>query len=154
MISIFRRIFEQVVSEFTSKRFLRFFGGTAGGLGADLAAFWVLTACGVPPWGSNLVSATAGLLVVYFLVTKYAFKVDHRPLKFVAFVVWYSMMILFWGWVIQTVSITTPLGPFVAKLLTVPISFALNFAFSRLLFGDRVWKFLRRSSPRHPSKTP
>lgn len=140
LIARLRRRFDV---EIRSARFWRFFLGTVGGLATDLTVFTVLTKVGLAPGFANIISATLGLLVVYFLVTRYAFKAQHNALKFIGFVTWYSLMILFWGGVIQLLVVNTGLPPLVAKLATIPISFGLNFVFSRVLFGNRVWESIR-----------
>lgn len=145
MIAFIQRLLRRFNKEIRSGRFWRFFLGTVGGLVTDLSVFTVLTKLGVEPGIANLFSATLGLLVVYFLVTRYAFKTEHNHLKFIAFVSWYALMIMMWGAVIQLLVEFTGVAPLIAKLSTIPISFGLNFAFSRVLFGNRFWDFLRTS---------
>lgn len=143
MRELIARLIRRFDNEIRSARFWRFFLGTVGGLSTDLTVFTALTKVGLAPGFANIISATLGLLVVYFLVTRYAFKAQHSALKFIGFVTWYSLMILFWGGVIQLLVVNTGLPPLVAKLATIPVSFGLNFVFSRALFGKRVWDFIR-----------
>lgn len=145
MRALFTRLIRRFSNEIRSARFWRFFLGTVGGLATDLSVFSVLTKVGLAPGLANIFSATLGLLVVYFLVTRYAFKSQHSNLKFIAFVSWYSLMILLWGAVIQLLVLNTGFPPLAAKLATIPISFGLNFTFSRVLFGNRVWDFVKNA---------
>lgn len=151
MRAFIARLFRRFNKEIRSARFWRFFLGTVGGLATDLTVFTALTKAGLAPGFANIISATLGLLVVYFLVTRYAFKAQHSNLKFIAFVTWYSLMILFWGGVIQLLVVNTGLPPLFAKLATIPISFGLNFAFSRVLFGNRVWDFIKSARSKNQS---
>lgn len=145
MNDFIQRLIRRFNTEIRSGRFWRFFLGTVGGLVTDLSVFTILTKSGIEPGIANIFSATLGLLVVYFLVTRYAFKTEHNHLKFIAFVSWYSLMILMWGAVIQLLVEFTGVAPLLAKLATIPISFGLNFAFSRVLFGNRFWDFIKSS---------
>lgn len=141
------RIWHLIVGELTSRRFWKFLAGTFGGLLTDIAVFSVLVALDVIPGMANLFSATAGLLVVYFLATKYAFKARHEWWRFGTFVAWYCVAITFWAFTIQVLSSETRMQPIFAKVLTIPFSFGINFAFSRLLFGPRFWAFLKAKLP-------
>ena len=151
MRAFIARIFRRFNREIRSARFWRFFLGTVGGLVTDLTVFTILTKVGLAPGFANIISATLGLLVVYFLVTRYAFKAQHSSIKFIAFVTWYSLMILFWGAMIQLLVDNTGLPPLFAKLTTIPISFGLNFAFSRVLFGNRMWDFIKNARTKNQS---
>lgn len=144
VIEVFQQLYQRARYELGHKRFWRFLAGTVGGLITDLALFWALTKLTVQPGIANIFSATAGLLVVYFLVTKYAFGVDRRSAKFFIFVIWYATMILLWGAVIQILVTKFEVPALEAKILTVPFSFGINFVFSRILFGERLWIYLRQ----------
>lgn len=151
MRAFIARLFRRFKNEIRSARFWRFLLGTFGGLATDLSVFTVLTKVGLAPGFANIISATLGLLLVYFLVTRYAFKAQHSNLKFIAFVTWYSLMILFWGGVIQLLVDNTELPPLFAKLATIPVSFGMNFVFSRVLFGNRVWDFIKSARSKNQS---
>jgi putative flippase GtrA len=151
MRAFIARLSRRFKTEIRSARFWRFFLGTVGGLATDLSVFTLLTKVGLAPGFANIISATLGLLVVYFLVTRYAFKAQHSNLKFIAFVTWYSLMILLWGGVIQLLVVNSGISPLVAKLATIPISFGLNFVFSRVLFGNRVWDFIKSTRIKNQS---
>lgn len=145
--SVMRRFFERMLrrffTEIASGRFWRFFLGTVGGLSTDLLTFTLLTSSGVLPGVANVFSATLGLLVVYFLVTRYAFKTQHSHIKFIGFLVWYASMIILWGVIIQGIANVSQLPALGIKIGTLPFSFGLNFAFNRVLFGDRFWLYIQ-----------
>ncbi len=120
-----------------SPDFLRFFVGSAGGLAIDLGGFALLTAAGVEPGVANLISSFTSISVVYLVVTRYAFRALVGVRTYIAFVLWYSTSIVVFSALIELATTTTGLPPLAWKLASVPVSFLLNYAFSRWLFRTR-----------------
>lgn len=120
-----------------SRRFSGFVMGSGAGLLVDLGGFGLLVALGVAPGIANLCSSFASITVVYLLVTRYSFGVGTRPSTYVLFVAWYSLAIIVFSTLIEWAVVTTGLQPIVCKLASVPLSFTLNYAFSRFLFRTR-----------------
>ena len=120
-----------------TRRFAGFFLGSGAGLLVDLGGFGLLVALGVAPGIANLCSSFASITVVYLLVTRYSFGVGTRPSTYVLFVAWYSLAIIVFSTLIELAVVTTGLQPIVCKLASVPLSFTLNYAFSRFLFRSR-----------------
>lgn len=118
-------------------QFIRFFLGSAVGLAIDLAGFFLLTQAGWQPMLANGASATASITAVYLLVTRYTFSRSADVATYVLFFAWYAMSIVVFSIAIQAISTGLPAEPEIVKLASVPVSFLLNFAFSRFLFKDR-----------------
>lgn len=119
------------------KQFVAFFLGSGVGLIIDLAGFQLLILLGLQPWLANGVSSFVSITAVYLLVSRYSFGADANAKTYVAFVVWYSSSIIVFSLLIQLVSDASGWAPFAVKLLSVPVSFALNYVFSRFLFRSR-----------------
>lgn len=119
-----------------NRRFLGFFLGSGIGVLLDMSVFGTLThVAGFPPWLANTISATLGIITVYLLVTRHAFRVAGHWLSFVLFIGWYAGSIALFSWIINTLVHEFEFLPLVAKISTLPFSFGLNFLFSRFLFA-------------------
>lgn len=129
-----------------SADFVRFFLGSGGGLLVDLGGFAALTSLGVAPGIANMVSSFASISVVYALVTRYAFGARATARTYVAFVLWYSTSIIVFSSAIEFAAVALVVPALACKLCSVPVSFALNYCFSRFLFADRAEKPSYRSS--------
>jgi putative flippase GtrA len=85
-------------------------------------------------WFANIVSSLVGTTLVYLLGTRSTWKVRKSWTTFAIFIVWYAMVILtfsvFINWSIRNLG----LHILVAKAITIPISFTLNYFFNRVLF--------------------
>lgn len=116
------------------RQFGLFFLGSLAGLVIDLGGFALLTWLGVVPWIANFCSSVTSISVVYLLVTRYAFGAGTRSWKYFAFVGWYLANILVFSTIIQLLVSATHLEPFLWKICTIPVSFLVNYFFSRWLF--------------------
>lgn len=104
------------------------------GLSIDLVLFQVLVFLGFDAWLANASSSTVSIAAVYLLVTRYAFDARARWWTFALFCTWYGASILLFSVLIQVASTEVGWLPFGWKLISVPISFSLNYTFSRYLF--------------------
>lgn len=116
------------------REFMTFFGGSAVGLTIDLVGFQLLLLLGLEPWLANATSSTASITAVYLLVTRYSFGVGTRLSTYAAFFTWYALSIVIFSALIQLAVGVTDCHPFLWKLVSVPVSFLLNYTFSRFLF--------------------
>lgn len=116
------------------QEFLAFFSGSAVGLAIDLVGFQVLVWVGLLPWQANAISSTASISAVYLLVTRFSFGARPRATTYLMFVAWYGSSIVMFSLVIQFAVSTFGWQPLACKLASVPVSFALNYLFSRFLF--------------------
>ena len=119
------------------RQFFAFFWGSAVGLLIDLGGFQAFLALGYAPWVANLISASLSITAVYFLVTRYSFAASARAQTYVLFLAWYGSSILIFSALIQFASIEFGLLPIFWKLLSVPVSFSLNYMFSTYLLTAR-----------------
>ena len=132
-----QRLFRRGCQLRPTRQFLGFVLGSGAGLVVDLGGFSLLVALGVSAGAANLCSSFASITVVYLLVTRYSFGVGTRVSTYVLFFTWYSVAIIAFSSAIEYLVLTTGLLPIACKLASVPVSFSLNYAFSRLLFRIR-----------------
>lgn len=114
--------------------FWRFFAISLSGLFIDLSVFWLLSEFFFIPGVSNSVSSFISISFVYFFSSKYAFDTVPSWGKFIVFVIWYLLVILFFSSVIEIVSSHTDIFPLIIKIGTIPVSFLLNYVFNKILF--------------------
>ena len=117
---------------------VRFFWASASGLVIDLVFYTVFISVGIVPWVANLTSSTMSITAVYFLAARYAFKAKTKLSTYIVFFGWYSLSILLFSFVVAVLSESGYFSPIAAKLITVPISFSINFIFSRFIFSRFV----------------
>ena len=116
------------------RQFLGFFVGSATGLAIDLIGFQLLLVVGLEPSLANAISSATSITAVYLLVTRYSFGAGARISTYLAFLSWYALSIVTFSALIQLAVGVTDWHPFLWKLASVPISFGLNYVFSRFLF--------------------
>lgn len=116
------------------RQFVAFFFGSALGLLIDLAGFALLHWLGIDPAIANAISATASITVVYLFITRRAFGRRAHWSTYVVFFGWYLGSIVFFSLLIKFLAESTHLDALWWKLASVPVSFLLNYLFSRLLF--------------------
>ncbi|MFC5931180.1 GtrA family protein [Cryobacterium melibiosiphilum] len=116
------------------RQFLSFFGGSAVGLLIDLVGFQLLVSAGLAPWQANVISSMLALTTVYFLVARFAFAAAARLRTYLLFFVWYASNIVVFSSLIQLAVTLTDGPPFGFKLASIPVSFAANYLFTRVLF--------------------
>lgn len=112
----------------------RFLVGTCLGLTVDLAVFEAAVRLGAPPGVANVLSSGCAVVVMYVVVTRYVFRSDRSRASFAVFVGYYAVSIAAFSVVIQVLHDTTGWLPFVCKLVSLPLSFATNFVFSKVIF--------------------
>ena len=116
------------------RQFLSFFGGSAVGLLIDLIGFQLLVFWGLVPWQANAISSTLALTAVYLLVARYAFAATARVRTYLLFFAWYGGIIVVFSALIELAVIYTGWPPLLCKIASIPLSFIVNFLFSRSLF--------------------
>ncbi|MGY1662210.1 GtrA family protein [Geodermatophilus sp. SYSU D00705] len=113
---------------------LRFLLGTCIGLTVDLSVFEAGVRLGAPPGVANVVSSGCAVVVMYAIVTRYVFRSGRSGASFAAFVAWYAFSIAAFSVLIEVLHGTTGWAPFLCKLVSLPLSFAANFVFSKVIF--------------------
>lgn len=116
---------------------LPFLLGSAAGLTVDLVVFTAAVHSGASPWMANALSAGCAVVVVYLLVTRYAFDGGRTARGFALFVGWYVASILLFSALIELLYVGTGWSPLLCKLVSLPPSFAANFLVSRALLQRR-----------------
>jgi putative flippase GtrA len=107
-----------------------FFGLFAAGV--DLCIYGILIWIGMNPLVSNLISSSIGILLNYVLVSSFTFDVDYRNMRnfFVFFGV--AIVVLFLSSIfLSTLINQLRVNPFLAKLLTLPISAVTKYVLNR-----------------------
>ena len=117
-----------------SRSFKRFFISSLLGLGIDLLTFQILVICKFSLWLANLCSSSLAIAVLYFLVSRYTFSGRGSPLAVLIFYSWYFSVILSFSLIIELIVSFSGITPFLVKAITVPISFLLNYLFSKYVF--------------------
>lgn len=117
-----------------ARQLLSFATGSGIGLALDFGIFSVLVLAGAPPLLANLLSSAVAITTVYFLTTRYAFRVAPAAPSYAAFVGWYATSAVVVSAVIAFASHGVETRALVVKAALVPVTFGLNFLFGRWLF--------------------
>lgn len=124
------------------RQLFRFFVSTCAGLILDLALYGVLVWVGLLPALANALSSAAAVVLMYFLSSRFTFRRSGGALSVVLFFAWYAISIAAISWLVQIGVDAFGLHPMLSKILSLPISFALNFIATRAIFN----RFGRSSS--------
>ena len=117
---------------------IRFALASGLGLTVDLFAFSAMQALSVPILLTNVTSSILGFSLVYFTVTRYTFRAKRSAANYSIFFIWYLLSIFLYSELIAAIVVLFPtLSPFEGKLLTVPLSFGLNYLFNSWLFSNQ-----------------
>lgn len=117
---------------------IRFALASGLGLIVDLLAFSALQALSASILWTNVTSSILGFSLVYFTVTRYTFRAKRSATNYSIFFIWYLSSIFIYSELISAfVAFFPTFSPFEGKLLTVPVSFGLNYLFNIWLFSNR-----------------
>jgi putative flippase GtrA len=108
---------------------------SAIGLGLDLMLFFLLVSAGLAPGFANLISASAAVTFVYLTSTKRIFSHDGRVLewRYLAYISYQASAVALASWAIDVIVSAWNIGPMIAKVGILPVTFSTNFLFMRLL---------------------
>lgn len=120
-----------------ARHLIRFFVGTLLGLTVDFGLYSVGIALGLEPGWANLVSSTVAIVVMYFVNTRYTFRVRPTLLSFVVFVAWYAASVTGFSVLVQFIHDTWHLEPLWSKVAILPLSFVTNFVATRFILLRR-----------------
>lgn len=108
---------------------LRFLLGGALNTGTTLLLYWSLLYFIKYQW-AYLISYCAGILLSYFLNTRYVFRTQHTWLRFAIFpliyVVVYALGALTLKFCVDHLRVPATLGPLLSIAVTLPVSFVLT----------------------------
>lgn len=129
-LSDFRRHVEPL-----ARQLLRFLSTTMVGVVIDVGGYILLAMAGLPAGIANLISAGISVLAVYALSRGMVFPGKHTVGGLIAFFGWYALSILLFSWLIQWAVDAFAIPQLPAKLMSLPLSFTLNFVAVRSIFG-------------------
>ena len=116
----------------------RFLIGTLLGLVVDFGLYSVGVALGLEPGWANLISSTVAIVVMYFVNTRYTFRVRPTLLSFAIFVAWYAASVAGFSVLVQVIHDTWNLAPLWSKVAILPLSFVTNFVATRFILLPRA----------------
>jgi len=124
--------------EKTLRRVIAFAAVSLGGLIADFCMFLALLQIGLRPELANFTSATLACAIVYFSSTRNVFAYQGRFVKslFLVYLAYQFALISAASWAVAHL-VHLGLGAFLAKVLTLPVTFSSNYVFMRLLLRGR-----------------
>lgn len=117
-----------------NRRFSKFIISSFLGLGIDLLVFQIMVYFNSSALLANLCSSILAVGVLYFLVSRFTFAGKGSYIAALIFYFWYFAIIIFFSLVIELVSSSLDIQPILIKVLTIPISFLLNYLFSIFVF--------------------
>jgi len=122
----------------TVRRVIGFAVVSLGGLIADFCIFLLLLRAGVAPELANFTSATLSCSIVYFASTRKVFSYQGRFVKalFLAYLAYQFVLVTVASWAVAQL-VHLGLVAYVAKALTLPVTFSSNYVFMRLLTKRR-----------------
>lgn len=113
------------------KKLMRFFLCSAAAVSLDLLIFCCLTGNGWEPFNANTLSALLAVSLVYLTSVRYVFtEHGYGWTNYLLFIFYYSCSILFFSYLIQVLQQEWIDVPILAKIVTLPISFLVNYHFS------------------------
>ena len=112
-------------------KIVRWFYITGTGVILDLITFQVLTFLDFRVFMSNVVSSFFAISFVYFSSVRFVF-IDKKygMVRYQLFVCYYAIYIAVFSFVISTIVSQFGLYPLVAKIITLPVSFFVNYFFA------------------------
>ena len=111
-----------------------FLVSAAIGLAVDLGGYAVLVFAGLAPAFANAVSSAISVVVVYFVSSRFVFRSRGGRWTVPLFFGWYALAIVGISALVHLGVDSLGLQFFVAKLVTLPISFTANFLATRAIF--------------------
>ncbi len=126
---------KQLFGALFSREFLSYFIFTFIGLLIDLALFTVLnTGTSLPVWIANEISSYTAVTFVFITVSRYSFsKKGFSWLSYLMYIIYISLSILVFSWSIDFLVQHIKLLPLLCKSVVLPISFLVNYYFTRLI---------------------
>lgn len=112
---------------------IRFFFSTLTALVIDYGLYSLLCWAGLQPGWATLISSSTSTIVLYFLSTRLAFRSDDSLRRVIAFCLWYATSIIGFSIIVQLVHDLSGWNWLLSKLVTLPVSFSVNFLASRII---------------------
>lgn len=112
-----------------------FFYSSLAGVGMDLVIFQLAIYVTLSSLYANIISSGIAIITTYFFASRYTFKKELSLKRFYIFFIYYATSITFFSFLIDYAVNITNDAPIIFKILSLPISFALNYFFSNLLLS-------------------
>lgn len=116
---------------------LSFFFGSVTGVLLDLCIFQLAIYFGFSPLFANFASSGVAIISTYLFVSTYTFDRKFDARRFSIFFLYYSLSISAFSVAIDYLVGTIELRPLICKILSLPISFMVNFFFSKKILGKQ-----------------
>ena len=112
-------------------RIVKWFFTVGIGLIIDLIIFYTLSSNSVDIFLSSLISSGLAITFVYFSSIRYVFQdKDYAISRYILFILYYAISISFFSFMITILVYEFSLVPLVAKIVTLPCSFLVNYFFA------------------------
>ena len=113
----------------------------------DLILFTTLTSVvGFPVYISNLISSGTAITFVYFTSGKFVFKDStYSTGRYIIFISYFAASINFFSYIISALVDKLSLIPLIAKIITLPISFFVNYFFASKILKTQLAKYNRHT---------
>ena len=132
--------FMNLLNTINSINIVKWFYMEVSGVVIDLLLFFTLVSLlGVPIYPSNLVSSGTAVTFIYLTSGKYVFKDSIYSVRgYVVFISYYAVSINLFSFLISTLSQEFSLHPLVAKIVTLPVSFFINYFFASKIIQTKI----------------
>ena len=120
-----------LIKKIAELRIVKWFFTVGIGLVIDLSVFFLLTNLSLHVFLSSLFSSGLAITFVYVTSIRFVFKDKNYALpRYVVFVVYYACSISFFSYLISLLVYEFSILPLIAKILTLPASFLVNYYFA------------------------
>ena len=135
-----KNFFINLLNTINSISIVRWFITVGAGLVIDLSLFFTLTSLlGIPVYLSNLASSGTAITCVYLTSGKYVFKDSvYSVPRYIIFIGYYATSINLFSFLISILSQDFSFHPMVAKIVTLPISFFVNYFFASKIIQKKI----------------
>lgn len=124
---------------YTYKKFLLFFLSSLVGVSVDLIVFYALSQITSNIFLVNIISSSFAIATTYYVSTSILFTERKKNKKdFLSIFLWYIISINFFSFFIMFLHTQTMFELMICKVISLPLSFVLNFTFNSLYFKRRT----------------
>jgi len=117
-----------MITGLAGSKIVKFFFVALAGVTLDVLLFTGLVALGARPAVASIISSAVAVSAAYVVSSRNVFKVPMTPLRLVAYVAWYAASITGFSLAIDAAAMHFGGHPTFWKLISLPISFLINFA--------------------------
>ena len=118
----------ELLNTVVKSKLARFFVIGLAGVSLDLLLFSLLVAVGVRPSVSSIISSSIAVCLAYVVSSQRVFRVRLSLLRLAAYFGWYALSNTAFAIALDAAWMTFGGPPILWKIVTLPVSFLLNFA--------------------------